>query len=113
LNLVDGSGLSPDGRITPRLEVELLAHALEDPQMMDGVARLPTAGFSGTLTSRMDQGQGAGTVRAKTGGLTGVRSLAGTIVTADQRLLIFSAMADPDFPDGGWIAERNIDWIAE
>lgn len=113
LKLIDGSGLSPDALITPRLEVELLTLALNNPQMRDGVARLPTANYSGTLSSRMGGGQGAGTVRAKTGGLTGARSLAGTIVTADQRLLVFSAMADPDFPDGGWIAERNIDWIAE
>lgn len=113
LKLIDGSGLSPDARITPRLEVELLAFALDNPQLRDAVAHLPTANYSGTLSSRMGEAQGAGTVRAKTGGLTGARSLAGTIVTADQRLLLFSAMADPGFPDGGWIAERNIDWIAE
>lgn len=113
VKLVDGSGLSPDARITPQLEVALIAYAMDNPQMMDGVSRLPTAGFSGTLSSRMSRGQGAGLVRAKTGGLTGVRSLAGTIVTADGRMLVFSAMADPGFSDGGWIAERNIDWIAE
>lgn len=111
--LIDGSGLSPDALITPELEVALIAHALEHPLMTDGVARLPIAGLSGTLSSRMQDSQGAGMVRAKTGGLTGVRSLAGTIVTADQRLLIFSMMADPGFPDGGWIAQRNIDRIAE
>ncbi|HLS04133.1 MAG TPA: D-alanyl-D-alanine carboxypeptidase/D-alanyl-D-alanine-endopeptidase, partial [Actinomycetales bacterium] len=113
VKLVDGSGLSPDARITPKLEVELVQYALERPEIMDGVARLPIAGLSGTLSSRMQDSSAAGVVRAKTGGLTGVRSLAGTIVTQDQRLLIFSMMADPNFPDGGWIAQRNIDSIAQ
>jgi len=113
VKLVDGSGLSPEALITPRLEVQLLKYALENPAMKDGVSHLPIAGLTGTLSSRIEKSQGSGTVRAKTGGLTGVRSLAGTIVTADQRLLIFSIMADPDFPDGGWIAQRNIDEIAQ
>jgi len=50
------------------------------------------AGFTGTLTSRYTGGA-AGVVRAKTGTLTGVNTLAGTVVDQDGRLLAFAFLA--------------------
>ncbi|WP_461027603.1 D-alanyl-D-alanine carboxypeptidase, partial [Streptomyces sparsus] len=73
----------------------LLAEAAdpEHPELRPLLTGLPVAGFNGTLGRRYasaESAAGAGLVRAKTGTLTGVNSLAGTVVDADGRLLAFA-----------------------
>lgn len=97
--LVDGSGLSPQDRLTPRLLVELLrvAASADHPQLHPLFAALPVAGYDGTLDDRYRSGAttiAAGEVRAKTGTLTGVSTLAGLVQTRDGRVLVFAFMAD-------------------
>ncbi len=89
----DGSGLDRDGRISTALLAQLLVRATdpERPELRPVLTGLPVAGFSGTLRSRYaDASAGTGMVRAKTGTLTGVNALAGTVVDADGRLLAFA-----------------------
>jgi D-alanyl-D-alanine carboxypeptidase/D-alanyl-D-alanine-endopeptidase (penicillin-binding protein 4) len=74
---------------------------------------LPVAGYDGTLADRgdSDPATAPGTVRAKTGTLQGVHALAGTVVTADGRLLAFAVVADA--ASGGEIAtEAALDDVA-
>ena len=60
------------------------------------------AGFTGSLTNRFDQPfpESRGLVRAKTGTLTNVSSLAGIAVDQDGNEMLFALMADRiDKPD--------------
>jgi D-alanyl-D-alanine carboxypeptidase/D-alanyl-D-alanine-endopeptidase (penicillin-binding protein 4) len=73
------------------------------------------AGFSGTLDDRFDTAparRGAGVVRAKTGSLSGVSTLAGITVDADGRLLAFALLADAVPPGGTGPAEAALDRVA-
>ncbi|MEU6259298.1 D-alanyl-D-alanine carboxypeptidase/D-alanyl-D-alanine-endopeptidase [Streptomyces sp. NPDC047043] len=90
----DGSGLDRDDRLTADLLTALLVKAGDPsrPELRPVLTGLPVAGFTGTLTSRYTNGA-AGVVRAKTGTLTGVNTLAGTVVDQDGRLLAFAFLA--------------------
>ncbi|GAA1511071.1 D-alanyl-D-alanine carboxypeptidase/D-alanyl-D-alanine endopeptidase [Nocardioides humi] len=96
--LYDGSGLSRDNRLAPGVLVDVLrlAASADHPQLRPLLAALPVAGYTGSLTDRMDTGPaaGRGRVRAKTGTLTGVTSLAGIAIDAEGHLLAFALMAD-------------------
>ncbi|MDQ1047564.1 D-alanyl-D-alanine carboxypeptidase/D-alanyl-D-alanine-endopeptidase [Streptomyces sp. V4I2] len=87
----DGSGLDRDDRLTADLLTALLVKAGDPtrPELRPALTGLPVAGFTGTLTSRYTDGA-AGIVRAKTGTLTGVNTLAGTVVDQDGHLLAFA-----------------------
>ncbi|MCX5247979.1 D-alanyl-D-alanine carboxypeptidase/D-alanyl-D-alanine-endopeptidase [Streptomyces sp. NBC_00201] len=90
----DGSGLNRDDRLTADLLTALLVKAGDPshPELRPVLTGLPVAGFTGTLTTRYADGA-AGVVRAKTGTLTGVNTLAGTVVDQDGRLLAFAFLA--------------------
>ncbi|MEU3186414.1 D-alanyl-D-alanine carboxypeptidase/D-alanyl-D-alanine-endopeptidase [Streptomyces sp. NPDC006923] len=92
----DGSGLDRKDRASAALLTALLARAADParPELRSVLTGLPVAGFSGTLQSRYaDAAPATGLVRAKTGTLTGVNTLAGTVVDTRGRLLAFAFMA--------------------
>jgi D-alanyl-D-alanine carboxypeptidase/D-alanyl-D-alanine-endopeptidase (penicillin-binding protein 4) len=97
--MTDASGLAPADRLTPAALTGVL-RLLDDPAhpvLGQVAADLPVAGWSGTLADRFRSGAsraGAGYVRAKTGTLTGVSTLAGLVTTPSGRLLAFSFVAD-------------------
>jgi D-alanyl-D-alanine carboxypeptidase/D-alanyl-D-alanine-endopeptidase (penicillin-binding protein 4) len=97
--LLDASGLAPTDRLAPAGLTSVL-HLIDDPAhpaLGPVAAGLPIAGWSGTLADRYLSGSaaaGAGDVRAKTGTLTGVSTLAGLVRTASGGLVAFSFVAD-------------------
>ena len=111
--LYDGSGLSRESRMSPHLLVDVIRWAASDdqPDLRAVVTSLPVAGFTGSLADRFDQGavDGPGRVRAKTGTLTGVTSLAGIAVDLDGSLLVFAMIADRVRPSRGGLAEVAMD----
>lgn len=95
----DGSGLSPRNQVTPQALARTLTLAVStgQPELRAAATGLPVAGFSGTLAQRYilpSSLPGAGIVRAKTGTLAGVSTLAGLAYDADGRLLVFALMAN-------------------
>jgi serine-type D-Ala-D-Ala carboxypeptidase/endopeptidase (penicillin-binding protein 4) len=95
----DGSGLSREDRVPPRVLTEVLAAAAQGQRrdLRPLVTALPVAGLTGTLDDRFSAGgdtAGLGTVRAKTGTLTGVGGLAGVVQDADGDLLVFALLTD-------------------
>ncbi|WCN84814.1 D-alanyl-D-alanine carboxypeptidase/D-alanyl-D-alanine endopeptidase [Micromonospora sp. LH3U1] len=117
ITLSDGSGLSRRNRISPSLLTDLvrLAASPDHPELAGVFGGLPVGGWSGTLNDRYRNapgtGAGAGTVRAKTGTLTGVHSIAGLVTTADGRLLTFAVLTDK-VPGGKETAQPALDRIA-
>lgn len=94
IKLFDGSGLSTRNRVSSEVFGEVLTSMVrgDQPQWAAIAAGLPVAGRTGTLDDRFNSRgtrAGAGVVRAKTGSLTGVSSLAGTVKDRSGRLLVF------------------------
>ena len=113
LVLNDGSGLSRHNRITPTTLVGTLRAAHSSPRTSGLLADLPVSGFTGTLVDRFAQLAGArGTVRAKTGTLTGIHALAGYLTDADGRPVFFAVMADRTDRDMPLQAQAALDRIA-
>jgi D-alanyl-D-alanine carboxypeptidase/D-alanyl-D-alanine-endopeptidase (penicillin-binding protein 4) len=98
-DLYDGSGLSRHNGISPTLLTGLLALAAngKQPAITGIFGGLPVAGWSGTLAGRFQtpapNRAAYGIVRAKTGTLSGVNTMAGELMTADGRMLVFAIMA--------------------
>lgn len=99
LTLVDGSGLSRQDRVPASLLADLLSTAVAgtDADLAPIASGLAIAGMTGTLAKRFASAatrDGRGFVHAKTGTLTGVSSLAGTVLDADGRTLVFAMIDD-------------------
>lgn len=99
LRLLDGSGLSGQDKVTPAALVAVLraVASVDHPALHALVPGLPVSGYDGTLDERYVRGPAAiaaGSVRAKTGTLAGVSSLAGIVADKDGRLLVFAFLAD-------------------
>jgi D-alanyl-D-alanine carboxypeptidase/D-alanyl-D-alanine-endopeptidase (penicillin-binding protein 4) len=117
LHLVDGSGLSTSDTLQPAALVKLLvaAAAPAHTDLRAVLTGLPVAGFLGTLSTRYVTSQttvGVGAVRAKTGTLTHVSSLAGVVVDADGRQLAFAILAGHVPSDSPLASEADLDQIA-
>jgi D-alanyl-D-alanine carboxypeptidase/D-alanyl-D-alanine-endopeptidase (penicillin-binding protein 4) len=97
--IYDGSGLTRANKVP----LELLAGAVrvaaskEHPELRHLLTGLPVAGFTGSLEERFTTAgtsAGTGLVRAKTGTLTGVHSLAGLALDRSGTVLVFAIASD-------------------
>ena len=112
--ILDGSGLSRDNRTTAKTLVAALQYSnSSDGPAWANLSGLPIAGISGTLVDRYEVGEpGRGTVRAKTGTLSKVVTLSGTLVDASGDLLIFAFMAN-EVPSGTKSGEAALDEVVK
>jgi serine-type D-Ala-D-Ala carboxypeptidase/endopeptidase (penicillin-binding protein 4) len=110
----DGSGLDRADKLTADLLTALLAKAADPahPELRAALTGLPVAGFTGTLSTRYAGQPGTGLVRAKTGTLTGVHTLAGTVVDTDGHLLAFAFLTASDPPTEPTATQKGLDALA-
>ena len=93
----DGSGLDSGNRVTCRVLTAMLEDPVHGPDLVDGMA---VAGESGTMRGRLAGSSAEGRVRAKTGTLRDVNSLAGQVETLEGRKLSFAVLTNADpLPD--------------
>lgn len=89
--VADGSGLSLYNYTTVREMTAMLRYAWRAPHIFTHLEpALPLAGSDGTLAKRMRGTAADGNVRAKTGTLTGISSLAGYCTAPDGHRLAFA-----------------------
>ncbi len=119
IHLVDGSGLSPQDRIAPATLAHLvsLASAGAQGRLRAAITGMPVAGFSGTLAPGQSVFSGftprsRGLVRAKTGNLSSVATLAGLVYDASGRVLAFAFMTDRVRPANLGQAAGGLDRMA-
>ncbi|NEA34459.1 D-alanyl-D-alanine carboxypeptidase/D-alanyl-D-alanine-endopeptidase [Streptomyces sp. SID13031] len=110
----DGSGLSR----TNQVPLDVLAGAVrvatseDNPKLRHLLTGLPIAGFNGSLKERFagpGTATGTGMVRAKTGTLTSVHSLAGYARTKSGTLLVFAVATDSAPPAKALDARAALD----
>jgi D-alanyl-D-alanine carboxypeptidase/D-alanyl-D-alanine-endopeptidase (penicillin-binding protein 4) len=107
--LVDGSGLSRRDVITADALLVVLRR-LHATGSSPAIAALPIAGVDGSLASRMRATAAEGNVRAKTGTMSNIRSLAGYVTSVDGERLAFVVMVN-NFEGTGAAAVQAIDAI--
>jgi D-alanyl-D-alanine carboxypeptidase/D-alanyl-D-alanine-endopeptidase (penicillin-binding protein 4) len=109
--IIDGSGLSRRDAIAPEALVAILQRMYDPAGASPWMTALPVAGRDGTLAARMMGTPAEGNVRAKTGTMSNIRSLAGYVRTRDGENLAFAIIAD-NFEGSGAAAAEAIDRIA-
>ena len=97
LELSDASGLSSRNKVAPVTLTDVLSEVTTEQRWTPVAQGLAVAGVSGTLANRFTTkatSSGRGVVRAKTGTLTGVGSLAGIVLDDDDRPLVFAIIGN-------------------
>ena len=91
LSISNGSGLSPDGRISPEQTAALLIYA--DRKNLHGMELdyyLPMSGWEGTMMQRLDTSEAAFRVYGKTGSIFYASALSGFFYSNSGKKYIFS-----------------------
>ncbi len=104
LNVLDGSGLSPDDRVPCDVLLDLLQIG-DRPHFRALLDGLPVAGERGTLAASFVGTPIAGHLQAKTGSLDGVTGLAGLLNVRVP--LRFAYLANGSFPENAGVSMRE------
>ena len=97
LSLVDGSGLSAMNRLTPEAIITLLDAMYRHPDAptRDAFYRsLSVGGLTGTLSGRYRGGLARGNVHAKTGYISGARTLSGYVTATNGHTIAFALLCN-------------------
>jgi len=106
--IADGSGASHYNYVAPEVLARTLVAVSRRPDADVFINALPIMGVDGTLRSRMRDTPAQGNVHAKTGTISGARSLSGYLTTDSGERLVFVLLAN-HFP----VPLRTVDRAAE
>ena len=109
--LEDGSGLSRNSLVTPRLVTRLLAYLNQGHYREEWFSLLPVGGEDGTLEHRLCCVSEAGSIHAKTGSLSRALALSGYAESKSRGRLAFSILVN-DFSAPSSEVRAWIDKIA-
>ena len=109
--LVDGSGLSRRDAISPEAVMAVLQRMSSAPDAAPFLMALPIAGVDGSLAARMKGTAAEGNLRAKTGTMSNIRSLAGYVTARNGEHLAFAILIN-NFEGTSAAANQAIDAIA-
>ena len=109
--IIDGSGLSRRNVVSAETLLAVLRRMHDPTGLSPFMTGLPVAGVDGSLATRMRGTAAQGNVRAKTGSMSNIRSLAGYAITRDGEHLAFVLMVN-NFEGPGADAHRALDAIA-
>jgi D-alanyl-D-alanine carboxypeptidase/D-alanyl-D-alanine-endopeptidase (penicillin-binding protein 4) len=87
--MTDGAGRRYDNFVTARQLVDILLYETKAPTFGTFYSSLPLAGVSGTMRNTLRGTIAQGKIRAKTGTLAAIKTLAGYASTVSGRKLIF------------------------
>ncbi|CAM5788649.1 D-alanyl-D-alanine carboxypeptidase OS=Cellulomonas persica OX=76861 GN=CPE01_22130 PE=3 SV=1 [Cellulomonas persica] len=109
--LADASGLAEGSQLTPATLLDLVELVVdpEHPELRSIAAGMPIGGLTGTLGDRYLTSDARGLVRAKTGSLSGVKGLAGTLVDDNGRQLVFVVLVKHEKETGPFGPRQAID----
>jgi D-alanyl-D-alanine carboxypeptidase/D-alanyl-D-alanine-endopeptidase (penicillin-binding protein 4) len=110
--LYDGSGMSYDDRVAPRVYTQLLAYAARQPWGTAWRDTFPVGGVDGTLIGRFRDSPLKGRVWAKTGTHNEANALSGYLTAATGKTLAFSILVNGHRP-GSDAEVQAIDRIVE
>jgi D-alanyl-D-alanine carboxypeptidase/D-alanyl-D-alanine-endopeptidase (penicillin-binding protein 4) len=114
LHVVDGSGLSPQDRIAPIVLARVLGAGLEGPDGPTFLRALPLVGREGTLKRHVLHAA-LGRARAKSGHISGVAALVGTVQTRRRGRVTFAFVVNGPYADAAAVDEatdRALDMLA-
>jgi D-alanyl-D-alanine carboxypeptidase/D-alanyl-D-alanine-endopeptidase (penicillin-binding protein 4) len=108
----DGSGMSMDDRIAPRVYTRLLTYAAKQAWGQEWRETFPVAGVDGTLGGRFKNSPLKGKLWAKTGSLNETNAMSGYLTAASGKTLAFSILVNGHRP-GSEAEVEAMDKIAE
>jgi D-alanyl-D-alanine carboxypeptidase/D-alanyl-D-alanine-endopeptidase (penicillin-binding protein 4) len=114
--LVNGAGLSREGRITAHHLGELLVDVYHSPTMPEFMASLALVGIDGTARKRLKGEAIVGRAHVKTGTLSGVRAVAGYVLARSGRryaIVVLHNEPGMNIEVSNKIQDEVIKWVYE
>jgi D-alanyl-D-alanine carboxypeptidase/D-alanyl-D-alanine-endopeptidase (penicillin-binding protein 4) len=112
LVLENGSGLSRIERVSAASVGRMLVNAFRSPVMPELMASLPVVAVDGTMRKRLSGAEVAGQAHIKTGGLAGVRSIAGYVLDSQGRRVAVALIVNhPNAGAGRAAQDALLKWV--